>query len=390
MWGQIAATVGSSLLQGAGASSARRRQEEAARQANAVLQAAQARGETLQQPYANAGSDAIQQLMARMPELTASYDPARIMREPGYQFGQQQGQRALEGSLAARGLTDSGAALKAAARYGTDYATTKFNDAFNRDRASRNDIFSMLTGTAGIGQRSAESMSGLGERTAAGVAGNITGAGNAGAASRMAQGNIAGDLLGQLGGMDFGGIGRAAPKMGAGWASQPGWGTGDAFGNQDYGQYLADGGAVRVEPRVGTRAPRRAGGGGGGMSRDAVLQALDVAWRDVPATPQPGTLAALPADPVRNPRAILDARERKAGAYAKGGPVRGKTPGKADKVPANLSGGEHVIDAEVVAMLGDGNTEAGHELLEELKRRVREFKRQAPAGQPAKAIRHAD
>jgi hypothetical protein len=51
--------------------------------------------------------------------------------------------------------------------------------------------------------------------------------------------------------------------------------------------------------------------------------------------------------------------------------VPGEAPGRSDDVPAMLSAGEHVIDAETVAMLGEGNTEAGHALLEELKQRVR-------------------
>ena len=65
---------------------------------------------------------------------------------------------------------------------------------------------------------------------------------------------------------------------------------------------------------------------------------------------------------------------------------RRRRGGKADDVTAHLSGGEHVFDAEVVAMLGDGNTEAGHKLLEELKARVRAYKRQAPAGRPAPSL----
>ena len=78
----------------------------------------------------------------------------------------------------------------------------------------------------------------------------------------------------------------------------------------------------------------------------------------------------MPADPLRNPGAILRAREQRAN-YAAGGPVMGANPGRADNVPAMLSEGEHVLDAETVALLGDGNSAAGHALLEELKERVR-------------------
>ena len=100
---------------------------------------------------------------------------------------------------------------------------------------------------------------------------------------------------------------------------------------------------------------------------------------------------AMPMQPGTIPRVEL-AVDRATGtrAYADGGPVRGaikgKSGGKADTVPAHLSSGEHVFDAEIVAMLGDGNTEAGHKLLEDLKQRVRAFKRKAPPGRPAPSL----
>lgn len=362
-WLNLGASLASTALQSAGASKAAKRQEQAAQAAAAKLEGQFQEGKQLQLPYYNAGTDALQQLMGRLPELTAGYDPSRLTSEPGYEFGRTEGLRALEGTLAAQGLTDSGAALKRAARYGTDYATTKLNDAFNRDRATRNDAFGMLMGASGYGERAGTNIATQGNQTAGQIAKLITGAGDVGAANDVAQGNMWGDLLNLAGSKLKGPAGNVATAGGAGW------GTGNAFGNQDLGMYLADGG--RVEPVVGTRAPRRAGGGGGGMSRDAVLQALDVAWRDVPAARQPGTVATLPADPTRNPGAILDDRMRKAGAYAEGGAVRSKEPGRADTVKARLSGGEFVIDAATVAKLGEGNTEAGFQLLEDLVRRVK-------------------
>lgn len=60
--------------------------------------------------------------------------------------------------------------------------------------------------------------------------------------------------------------------------------------------------------------------------------------------------------------------------------------GQADTVPALLSGGEYVIDADVVAALGDGNTEAGATALDILRENVRKHKRSAPTNKiPPKA-----
>lgn len=77
---------------------------------------------------------------------------AEVMAEPGYQFGLQQGQKALDRQMAARGMRNSGAALVAASRYGTDYATTKYGDAFNRLQADRGNQFGRFATTAGLGQ----------------------------------------------------------------------------------------------------------------------------------------------------------------------------------------------------------------------------------------------
>ena len=61
------------------------------------------------------------------------------------------------------------------------------------------------------------------------------------------------------------------------------------------------------------------------------------------------------------------------------GLLRGGTSGQADKINARLSDGEYVMDADVVAALGDGNTEAGARRLDEMREQVRRHKRSAGA-----------
>jgi len=50
-----------------------------------------------------------------------------------------------------------------------------------------------------------------------------------------------------------------------------------------------------------------------------------------------------------------------------------ETPGggRADDVPAMLSEGEYVIPADIVAMIGDGNTDAGVQALDTLVDNIR-------------------
>lgn len=89
---------------------------------------------------------------------------------------------------------------------------------------------------------------------------------------------------------------------------------------------------------------------------------------------------------------VIQTRQRKideAANYAQGGSpnyVAGGTPGQADKIPAQLSDGEYVMDADVVSALGDGNNAAGAAKLDQMRQNIRSHKRSAPANSiPPKA-----
>lgn len=66
--------------------------------------------------------------------------------------------------------------------------------------------------------------------------------------------------------------------------------------------------------------------------------------------------------------------------------VQGGTSGQADAIPAQLSDGEYVMDADVVSALGDGNNAAGAKRLDQMREGVRAHKRSAPVNKiPPKA-----
>lgn len=66
--------------------------------------------------------------------------------------------------------------------------------------------------------------------------------------------------------------------------------------------------------------------------------------------------------------------------------VQGGTGGQDDAVNARLSDGEYVFDADAVAALGDGNTEAGAAKLDKMRENIRAHKRSAsPKKIPPKA-----
>lgn len=56
--------------------------------------------------------------------------------------------------------------------------------------------------------------------------------------------------------------------------------------------------------------------------------------------------------------------------------VKGAGTGRSDDIPARLSDGEYVIDAESVALLGDGSGDAGARRLDEMRRNLRKHKAQ--------------
>ena len=54
--------------------------------------------------------------------------------------------------------------------------------------------------------------------------------------------------------------------------------------------------------------------------------------------------------------------------------VKGPGTGRSDEIPALLSDGEYVMDAETVAMLGDGSSEAGAKRLDQFRVNLRKHK----------------
>lgn len=132
---------------------------------------AQGRAQQQIAPFTQAGQQAVNQLNTR---LTQGFNPGDLTSDPGYQFRLREGQSALERSLAARGLGQSGAALKAAQEYGQGLADQTYNDAYSR-WLQQNSQLSGLTGT-GLGAAGAS----------ADIYGNI---GNIGANATLARSN---------------------------------------------------------------------------------------------------------------------------------------------------------------------------------------------------------
>ena len=163
-----AAVIGGSLL-GAGAtifgaSKAADTQKEASKDATDVQKKMFDITQKNLKPYMAAGESAL-------PSLT-NFDQAALEATPGYKFALSQGMKAVENSLSARLLGASGAALKGAATFATGLADTTYGEQYNR-----------LLERAKLGENAAAMVGTNATATGHDIAGNIIGAGNAGAAA---------------------------------------------------------------------------------------------------------------------------------------------------------------------------------------------------------------
>jgi hypothetical protein len=164
-----------------------------------------------------------------------------LANEPGYQFGLKQGQQQLDRRAASGGNYFSGAALKAAARYGNDYASTKFNDAFNRDASSKRMTYDFLNGQSTSGQNAATMTANAGTQMAGQVGANTTSMGNALGAAAIAQGNAwQGGAQNAVNGYQQNALMKAVLSGNTGWApavNDDGYsvGQGSAYGGSRRG-----------------------------------------------------------------------------------------------------------------------------------------------------------
>lgn len=151
------------------------------------------------------------------PGLTHDVTGDEVLQDPGYQFGMQQGQQALDRKAAAAGGRISGAALKSASRFSTDYGSTKYGEAYQR----RQDRLNRLQALAGIGQTSTAGSAAAGASSANAISSLLNDTGSTRAGSTLAQGNIWGNTFNNLAAL----YGRqtAAPTQQYPWNTTGGW-----------------------------------------------------------------------------------------------------------------------------------------------------------------------
>ena len=120
---------------------------------------------------------------------------ADLPTEPGYQFRLGEGLNALNKTAAARGGMFSGRALTEATRYGQDYASNEYNNAFNRYYTQRYHMLNPLQRLLGQAQSSAGNVGAAGQNDASNAGYTLMGAANARASGYVGGANALNQAL---------------------------------------------------------------------------------------------------------------------------------------------------------------------------------------------------
>jgi len=153
------AVVASSAIGANAASKASKTQAASADQATQLQERMFNKQLELQEPFRQSGINALNKIESG--DIMGSMDPS-------YSFRFQEGLKALDRQAAARGNLISGGALKAAQRYGQEFASNEFGNAYNR-----------LASRAGFGQTASNNMGGAAGTFGANAGNLMTSAGAA-------------------------------------------------------------------------------------------------------------------------------------------------------------------------------------------------------------------
>lgn len=194
------------LLSSNAANKAAKTQSKAADAATALQREMYEKNLELQKPFYEAGltgQNALLQYLGLGGDKTAAnygvgmkpFTGADLPTEPGYQFRLGEGINALNKTAAARGGLMSGRALAEATRYGQDYASNEYNNAFNRYYTQRNQMLNPLQSLLGQAQTSAGNVGAAGQDYATRAGETIQGAANARASGYVGGANALGSAL---------------------------------------------------------------------------------------------------------------------------------------------------------------------------------------------------
>jgi hypothetical protein len=187
-----------------------------AQQAQQALERGQQQATAAYQPYSQFGEEATNRLAVLMGlrpgegygSIMEQPTINQLQMDPGYAFREQQGMQAINRTAAAQAGLQSGAALKAAQRFGQDLASQEYGNAYNRFMANRANQIGLLQGGQQTGFGAAQGVGNVAVGTGTNIAQNFQNLGQAlgqgyaniganNASSYMAPTNLLAQALGQ-------------------------------------------------------------------------------------------------------------------------------------------------------------------------------------------------
>jgi len=234
-WG-VVASVGMGLYGASENRKAASQASDAATRANEQAMALQRetldRQQAMTAPYREGGATAQNKLMellgigtntggAEYGKYARDFGMSDFVTDPGYAFRLSEGQQAIDRSAAARGGTQSGAALKAAARYGQDMGSQEYGNAYSRYNTNRTNRLAPLGSIATMGANAATNnatqVGNYGTNVGNLITDTGTTQGNALLAAQRANNSAYGDIAKTLGSTDFSKFNvNTAPWIGGG------------------------------------------------------------------------------------------------------------------------------------------------------------------------------
>jgi hypothetical protein len=130
--------------------------------------------------------------------LSRNFGMSDFVKDPGYQFRMDEGNRSIENSGAARGMQLSGATLKALSRFGSDYGSKEYGTAYDRFNNNNTQQYNRLAGIAGSGMTATNNVNQLGQASAFNQGSTLQGIGNAQAGGTIGTANAYTNGLSQV------------------------------------------------------------------------------------------------------------------------------------------------------------------------------------------------
>lgn len=194
------ASLGSAAISGSASKKAANAQAQAAADANAAQERMFNRQVELQEPFRQAGITANNRILDLLGlsqntgadgfgKYGRDFSMQDFEADPGYDFRFKEGMKALNNSMAAKGLGVSGAGIKGAQQYGQGLASQEYQNAFNRYQVNRSNQLNPLQSMSGAGQSATNVLTGAAGNLGNAQADNALQAGNARASGYIGSSN---------------------------------------------------------------------------------------------------------------------------------------------------------------------------------------------------------